>query len=98
MGKLSNDEVYGYCDDDDYNSTNPHAERIHRKTYLEEVLAFAIKYPRAYYTDIYDLARHDTTSPFVLKQYLGYGFEIPDDFVIGYGFLVITFHLCHWQK
>jgi len=77
LGKLETDEVYGYCDDDDYNSTNPHAEKVNKVKYLEEVLAFAQQYPSKYYTDLYDLAKHDTGKDFVLKEYLGYGFTIP---------------------
>lgn len=79
LGKLGADEVYGYCDEDDYNSTNPHATKVKIQLYLEEVLVFAREHPRIYYTDIYDLARHNTPKDFVLKNYLGYGFELPEE-------------------
>ncbi len=78
LGKLGSNEVYAYCHDDDYNSTNPFATRLNKQVYLEEVLAFAKQFPRQYYTDIYQLAGAGESGPFVLKRYLGYGFEIPD--------------------
>lgn len=79
LGNLVKDEVYGYCDDDDYNSTNPYAEKVNKERYLEEVLTFAQQHPPKYYPDLYDLARHDTGNGFVLKEYLGYGFAIPEE-------------------
>ncbi len=79
LGRLGNSEVYGYCTDDDYNSTNPYAAKVDKNRYLEEVLAYAKKHPRAYYSDIYNLASSSEFGPFVLKQYIGYGFEIPQE-------------------
>ena len=83
LGNLGKEELYGYCASDDYNSTNPNAEIVKKALYFEEVLAFAKKFPDPNYTDIYDLAGHDTESPFVLKAYYGYGFSIPEE-LFGY--------------
>ncbi|MFS4416605.1 leucine-rich repeat domain-containing protein [Maribacter sp. 2307ULW6-5] len=78
LGKLAEGELYGHCDDDDHNSSNPHAEKVNKAAYLSQVLAYATQHPEPFYTEMYHLKRHETTPPFVLKEYYGYGFGLPE--------------------
>lgn len=77
LGKLANDEVYGHCYYDDYNSENAFAKKINKEAYFKEVLMYVQKFPSEFYADIYKLNSSDEYGPLIQKKYFGYGFEIP---------------------
>ncbi|WP_430907670.1 leucine-rich repeat domain-containing protein [Maribacter sp. 2-571] len=78
LGKLGPNEVFAHSFTF-YNTKEPmHATVLQKEVYWEKILEYLRRFPRAYYSDIYDLAGKDTYGPLVEKKYYGHGFDIPD--------------------
>ena len=84
LGHLEQNEVYGYCAHDDYNSKNPFAEKVDMESYFIEILEYNRKNPRNYYNALWDLNSKDEYGPRVQTKYFSYWEEIPEDFLSCY--------------